>query len=344
MSKRIGKYTIELDRPAAITGFAATGSKKEGEGPLGDYFDKITEDSTFKQQSWEQAESKMLGDTITLAIKKAGLSADEIDAVISGDLLNQCISSTFGLRDFGIPHVGIYSACATMSQGLAIGSLFLDAGGFTNVISATSSHFCSAERQYRFPLEYGGQRPPTSQWTVTGAGAAILSHAEEGPFVTRMCLGCIEDKGIKDANNMGAAMAPAACMTLKNFFDDTGEKPENYDLILTGDLGHIGSDLLYELLERENIDIKANHSDCGKLIYDREKQDVHGGGSGCGCCASVLCSYILPSVKAGRIGRMLFVATGALLSTTSSQQGESIPGIAHLTEIVCSLDKKEASR
>lgn len=334
MATRIGKYTIKLDTPTSILDYAAIGSKKEGEGPLGSYFDQINDDSTFKQQSWEKAESKMLGDTIMLAMTKAQLAASQIDAVITGDLLNQCIGSTFGLREFGMPHIGIYSACATMCEGMALGSLMLEAGGFTNVISATASHFCSAERQYRLPLEYGGQRPPTSQWTVTGAGAAVLAHGNSGPFITRMTFGNIEDKGIKDAANMGAAMAPAAASTIENFFVDTGEKPENYDLILTGDLGHLGSDILYELMSREGYDIKANHSDCGKLIYDKEKQDVHGGGSGCGCCASVLCSYILPMIKENRLKRVLFVATGALLSTTSTQQGESIPSIAHLIEIV----------
>lgn len=334
MATRIGKYTVELEKPASILNYAAIGSKKEGEGPLGSYFDQINEDSTFKQQSWEKAESKMLGDTITLAMSKAACSSADIDAVITGDLLNQCIGSTFGLRDFGIPHIGIYSACATMSEGMALAALMLETGAYKNIISATASHFCSAERQYRFPLEYGGQRPPTSQWTVTGAGAAVITTGGTGPYITRITFGCIEDKGIKDAANMGAAMAPAASLTLKSFFDDTGEKPENYDLILTGDLGHLGSDLLYELMDREGYDIRGNHSDCGKLIYDREKQDVHCGASGCGCCASVLCSYILPMIKEGRFKRVLFAATGALLSTTSTQQGESIPSVAHLIEIV----------
>lgn len=334
MARRLGKYTLELDKPTSIIDCAAIGSKKESEGPLAEYFDQLSEDSTFKQQSWEKAESKMLGDTITLALSKTNLASTDIDAVLTGDLLNQCIGSTFGLREFGIPHIGLYSACATMTEAMGIGSLMLEVGGFSNVIAATASHFCSAERQYRFPLEYGGQRPPTSQWTVTGAGAAVLSHAAEGPFITRVHFGCIEDKGIKDANNMGGAMAPAATMTLKNFLHDTGEKPENYDLILTGDLGYIGSDLLYELMDREGYDIRRNHSDCGKLIYNREEQDVHGGGSGCGCCASVFCSYIMSMLRDKKIKRMLFIATGALLSPTSTLQGESIPAVAHLIEII----------
>ncbi len=334
MATKQGKQTYLLDHPPAITGFAAIGSKKEGEGPLGQYFDIINFDSTFSQKSWEKAESQMVHDTVELAVKKAGLSYQDIDCIFTGDLLNQCIASTFGIRELGIPYLGIYGACSTMAEGLMLAAFLADGGGMRNIIASTGSHFCTAERQYRFPLEYGGQRPPTSQWTVTGSGAAIVTaEPAAGPRIRAVTVGTIEDKGIKDAANMGAAMAPAAAATIQQFFADTGTGPEEYDLILTGDLGQVGSDLLYELLLRENIDIREKHTDCGLLIYDRDKQDVHAGASGCGCCASGLCSYILPAVQAGRLRRLLFIATGALLSPTSTQQGESIPSVAHLVYI-----------
>jgi len=333
MATKVGKYTIRLDSTPSVLSYAAVVAKKEGEGPLASYFDTVSEDSTFAQQSWEKAESKMQKDAVSLALTKASLSPDQVDCIFAGDLLNQCISSTFGLREFGIPYFGIYGACSTMAEGIALGSLMIEGCALKHTAAVTSSHFCTAERQYRFPLEYGGQRPPTAQWTVTGSGAVILGENVSPPYVRQVCIGCIEDKGIKDANNMGAAMAPAAAATIRRFFEDTKTDQNNYDLILTGDLGQVGSDLLYELLFRDGYDIKAKHSDCGLLVYDREKQDVHAGGSGCGCSASVLCSYILPSIKDGRLQNVLFIATGALLSPTSAQQGESIPGIAHLVHL-----------
>ena len=334
MAKKLGKQTYVMDTPPTIAGFAAIGSKKEGEGPLGQYFDVINFDSTFSQKTWEKAESKLAHDTVELAVKKAGLSYQDIDCIFAGDLLNQCIGSTFGVRELGIPYLGIYGACSTMAEGLMLAAFLADGGGMQNIIASTASHFCTAERQYRFPLEYGGQPTPTSQWTVTGSGAAVVTAGGgAGPFIRAATVGTIEDKGIKDAANMGAAMAPAAAATIQQFFADTGTRPEDYDLILTGDLGQVGSDLLYELLLREDVDIKSRHTDCGLLIYDPDKQDVHAGASGCGCCASVLCSYILPSVVAGRLKKLLFIATGALLSPTSTQQGESIPSVAHLVYI-----------
>ncbi len=333
MAVKVGKHTIRLEHTPSILSYASIVSKKEGEGPLACYFDRINEDTAFGQQSWEKAESKMQKDTVTLALAKAGLAPDQIDCIFAGDLLNQCISSTFGLRELGIPYFGIYGACSTMSEGMALGALMIEGCGLKHTVATTSSHFCTAERQYRFPLEYGGQRPPTSQWTVTGSGAVVLGNAVAPPYIRQICIGTIEDKGIKDANNMGAAMAPAAAATLKQFFTDTQTGPQDYDLILTGDLGQVGSDLLYELLLREGYNIKDKHSDCGLLIYDRDTQDVHAGGSGCGCSASVLCSYILPSIQEGRLTNVLFMATGALLSPTSAQQGESIPGIAHLVHL-----------
>lgn len=333
MATKIGSYTYRLDSPPSLLSFASVVGKKEGEGPLASYFDTVNEDNTFSQQSWEKAESKMQQDAVTLALAKASLAPGAIDCIFAGDLLNQCISSTFGLRELGVPYIGIYGACSTMAEGLALSAMMLEAGGVTHAAAITSSHFCTAERQYRFPLEYGGQRPPTSQWTVTGAGAVILGNQVQPPYIRQITFGCIEDKGIKDANNMGAAMAPAAAATIRRFFEDTHTNADNYDLILTGDLGQIGSDLTYELLQRDGYDIRGKHSDCGLLVFDRDTQDVHSGGSGCGCCASVLTAYILPAIKEGRYKDVLFIATGALLSPTSSQQGESIPGVAHLLHL-----------
>lgn len=335
MAIKRGKQTYLFQHPAAVQSFAAIGSKREGEGPLGEYFDTINPDSTFGQKSWERAESRLHHDTVELAVKKAGLSYADLDCLLAGDLLNQCIGATFGVRELGIPYLGIYGACSNMAEGLLLAS-FLAESGLGHLGVSTASHFCTAERQYRFPLEYGGQRPPTSQWTVTGGGAVVVTGpaaqqpGQAGPWIQAAAIGTIEDKGIQDAANMGAAMAPAAAATILGFLSDTGTTPEDYDLILTGDLGQVGSDLLYELALREGVDLRPRHTDCGLLIYDRDRQDVHAGGSGCGCCATVLCSYILPALRAGRVKRVLFAATGALLSPTSTQQGESIPGIAHL--------------
>ena len=343
MAIKRGKQTYLFQHPAAVQSFAAIGSKREGEGPLGEYFDTIDPDSTFGQKSWERAESRLHHDTVELAVKKAGLSYADLDCLLAGDLLNQCIGATFGVRELGVPYLGIYGACSNMAEGLLL-SAFLAESGLRYMGVSTASHFCTAERQYRFPLEYGGQRTPTSQWTVTGSGAVVVAGAaaqqpdQKGPWIQAAAIGTIEDKGIKDAANMGAAMAPAAAATILGFLSDTGTSPEDYDLILTGDLGQVGSDLLYELAVREGIDLRPKHTDCGLPIYDRDRQDVHAGGSGCGCCASVLCSYILPAIQAGRVKRVLFAATGALLSPTSTQQGESIPSIAHL---VCLTAEKE---
>ncbi len=343
MAIKRGKQTYLFQHPAAVQSFAAIGSKREGEGPLGEYFDTINPDSTFGQKSWERAESRLHHDTVELAVKKAGLSYADLDCLLAGDLLNQCIGATFGVRELGIPYLGIYGACSNMAEGLLLAS-FLAESGLGHLGVSTASHFCTAERQYRFPLEYGGQRPPTSQWTVTGGGAVVVTGpaaqqpGQAGPWIQAAAIGTIEDKGIQDAANMGAAMAPAAAATILGFLSDTGTTPEDYDLILTGDLGQVGSDLLYELALREGVDLRPRHTDCGLLIYDRDRQDVHAGGSGCGCCATVLCSYILPALRAGRVKRVLFAATGALLSPTSTQQGESIPGIAHL---ICLTAQKE---
>lgn len=335
MATRKGKTIILEKKPRIIANAAAVG-KKEGKGPLSKEFDIVFEDTTMGEDSWEKAESELLKNAVERAMSKGALSSSEVDAIFSGDLLNQCIGSTFGLRDFSIPFCGVYGACSTMALSLCMAALAVESGGFETCIAATSSHFCSAERQFRHPLEYAGQRPPTAQWTVTGAGAAIVKNCDSNisPYIDKIHLGTIQDLGIKDSNNMGAAMAPAAKKTISDFLRDTNTKPSDYDLIVTGDLGAVGSELLKSLLLREDgIDISSVHRDCGLMIFDREKQDVHSGGSGCGCGGSVLCSFLLNSVRAGRLGNILFVATGALMSPTSSLQGETIPSVAHLVNI-----------
>ena len=331
--KRIGKRTIIFENKPRIISYGSVVGKKEHEGPLSNEFDAYTTDSFFGEKSFEKAESKLQKTAVQTALDKAGLMPDDIDNIFAGDLLNQCIGSSFGLRSFGIPFIGLYGACSTMALSAGLAAVFIDSGAAKKTISVTSSHFCSAERQYRFPLNYGSQRTPTAQWTVTGSGALILGKDGGDIYISSVTFGEIEDLNIKDANNMGAAMAPAAAGTLLNFFKDTETKPDDYDIIFTGDLGYVGTNLLYELLEREGIDIRCRHSDCGTLIFDREKQDVHAGGSGCGCSASVLCSYIMHRLEKGDFGNILFMSTGALMSPTSSFQGESIPGIAHLLNI-----------
>lgn len=342
MATKTGKYTLRMDRRPSILSFAASGSKKEGEGPLGREFDIINEDPTFGQTTWEQSESYMQRECVDRALQKGNLPPQELDCIFAGDLLNQCISSAYGMRGLAVPYFGLYGACSTMAESLLLASVFVETGAAKHCLAATSSHFCSAERQFRFPLEYGGQRPPTAQWTVTGAGAAVVSSQGSGPpYVARVCAGCIEDYGIKDINNMGAAMAPAAAQTLLRFFEDTKTAPEDYDAIFTGDLGQVGSDLMLQLLQEEGCDAVSRHRDCGLLVYDRERQDVHAGGSGCGCSASVLCAHILPRIKDGRLGEVLFMATGALMSPTSNLQGETIPSIAHLVHLSHSAGTKE---
>jgi stage V sporulation protein AD len=334
MPQKKGKYTFELTTHPAVLGYAAVVGKKEGEGPYGQYYDQCHNDTTLGESSWEKAESRMQNEAVNIALHKANLKNTDIDCIFAGDLLNQCISSTFGLKSLDIPFLGQFGACSTMAQTLGIASLFVESGAAGRAAAVTSSHFCSAERQYRFPLEYGGQRTPTAQWTATAAGAVLLGKRQDNPgakiSLNAVTFGRITDFGVKDASNMGAAMAPAAAQTLMDFFSDTESSPQEFDLVLTGDLGFIGSELLEELLQKEGIDIKPVHNDCGMMIYDREKQDVHAGGSGCGCSAAILCSAILQQMEQGQLHRVLFVGTGALMSPTSSQQGESIPSVAHL--------------
>lgn len=330
---RIGRYTIAYSNQPVVAGFGSVAGKKESEGPLKEYFHKIEYDTKLGCDTWEQAESMLQKEAIQIAMEKAQISGELIQLAFGGDLLNQCISTGYSIRGFNIPFLGQYGACSTMVQSLILAGLMVDGGYCKNSLAVTSSHFCSAERQFRFPLEYGGQRTPTAQWTVTGSGAIVVSRYGNGPRLKHCTIGKVVDMGVTDINNMGAAMAPAACDTIKSFLIDTKTKPSDYDLILTGDLGRTGSQLLLELLQKENIDISRLHNDCGMMIYDIEKQDVHAGGSGCGCCGSVLCGYILENMCKGKLKNILVAATGALMSPTANQQGESTPGIAHLIHL-----------
>ena len=330
--EKLGKQTIKFTNLPTILDTACIVGPKEAEGPLAKYFDKCLEDEFWGEKTWEKAESKILKETFYSAIKKSNLPASSIDYCFAGDLLNQCISSSFGLRDLDIPFIGIFGACSTFVESMILGSIAVE-GFANNVLCATSSHFCSAEKQFRFPLELGNQRPQSSQWTVTGAGSAILSSNGTGPFITHFTPGKIIDMGIKDGNNMGAAMAPAALDTLITHLTDTGRKPSYYDAIITGDLGHVGKDILIELAQTKGYNIKSNYNDCGVLIFDKETQDTHSGGSGCACCGTVFSGYLFNMLQTKKYKKILLIATGALMNATSSQQGESIPGIAHAISI-----------
>lgn len=324
--------TITLKNRPGITAGAAIVGQKEGEGPLRASFDQIVEDDLFGEESWEKAESRFYYIAATACLNKAGLTPAQIGVLLGGDLLNQIMSTSMAARELHIPFLGLYGACSTMAESLCIGAMLTDAGHVQHALCAVSSHFCSAERQYRFPLEYGNQRTPTAQWTVTGAGATLLSADPARAICrcTHVTIGQVTDMGITDANNMGAAMAPAAADTLRRHLEDTGRTAEDYDLIITGDLGQIGHDILLALMQEAGHPlIPERYLDCGLAIFDREKQDVHAGGSGCGCSAAVLNGHILQRFQAGELHRVLFMATGALLSTTTTQQGCTIPGIAH---------------
>ena len=331
--KRFGIQTIKFDNPITILETASIVGPKEADGPMASFFDKCLEDEFWEEKTWEKAESKIIKETVNMNIMKAGISAKDINYCFAGDLLNQCISSTFGLRELGIPFYGIFGACSTFVEGMHLASIFIDGGGADKCICAASTHFCSAEKQFRFPLELGNQRPPTSQWTVTGAGSTILSKSGNGPYITYITTGKVVDMGIKDANNMGAAMAPAALDTLITHFKDTGRKPSYYDIILTGDLGYIGKDILTDMALSKGYNIKSNYNDCGVLMFDKEKQDTHSGGSGCACCATIFSGYCFNKLKQKEFKKILLIATGALTNSTSAQQGESIPGIAHAVAI-----------
>ena len=332
-TKAIGSQTRIFDVPPVVKGAACIVGKKEGEGPLRQWFDRIGDDSYFGQESWEKAESTILRESLALACDKSSLPPSKLDYVFSGDLLNQCISSNFALRDMTVPFFGLYGACSTMAEGIALSAMLIDGGYAEHCAAMASSHFCSAERQFRTPLEDGGQRSPTTPWTVTGAGALVLGSSGHGPRITHVTTGHVVDAGVTDIGNMGACMAPAAYETLSAHFRDTGRTPGAYDAIITGDLGKVGHDLMTELFAKDGIDLGKCSTDCGLLIYDRAAQDVHAGGSGAGCCASVLCGHILQRITRGDWKRVLFAATGALMSSTSSLQGESIPSICHAVVI-----------
>ena len=333
MIKRTGAYTIAFESQPVIAGWGSVVGKKEAEGPLKNYFDKIIYDSYDGCDTFEQAESMFQGEALEKALERSKTHANEVDCVFAGDLLNQCIGSSFGLMKFGIPYLGQYGACSTMAQSLIMAASAVESGGAKVSACVTSSHFASAERQYRFPLEYGGVRTPTAQWTVTGAGSCILKSLKKGICVARATVGRIVDLGVSDANNMGAAMAPAVIDTLTRYFTQTGTSPADYDLIATGDLGVEGHGIVSELMKNEGYDMGENYNDCGMLIYDIEKQDMHAGASGCGCSAVVLAASLLERIKCGELNDILFIGTGALMNPMSVQQGQAIPGIAHLVRI-----------
>ena len=328
---KTGKASIIFDKDIYIVEKASVVGQKEGEGPLGKYFDNIVNDPFVGKNTWEEAESELQKLVVKTLLKKSGLTTKDIRYIFAGDLLGQLIASSFGLMDFEIPFFGLYGACSTMGESMSLAAMNVAAGYADNVIALTSSHFASAEKQFRYPLEYGSQRPLCATWTVTGSGGVIISSCiKSGIRIAGITTGKIVDYGITDSMNMGAAMAPAASRTISTFLKDTKTSPSDYDLILTGDLGYTGTQLLYELLEKDhNIKLKGFHKDCGMLIYDLKKQDVNSGGSGCGCSASVLCSHIMKQIDKGILKKVLFVATGALMSPTSSKQGNPIPGIAH---------------
>ncbi len=330
--KRIGEQTIKFDTPPTILECASIVGPKEAQGPLAKYFDQTLEDEFWGEKTWEKAESKIIKETVNTVISKSGVPSEKIDYMFAGDLLNQCISSSFGLRELNIPFFGVFGACSTFVESLSLGAVFVESVA-ENVLCATSSHFCSAEKQFRFPLELGNQRPPTSQWTVTGSGAAILTKNGSGPYITNITPGKIVDMGIKDGNNMGAAMAPAFADTLISHFKDTGRNPSFYDAIISGDLGYVGKEIVIDILKSKGYNIKSNYNDCGILIFDKASQDTHSGGSGCACCGTVFSGYFFKQLKEKKIKKMLLIATGALMNSTTSQQGESIPGIAHAISI-----------
>ena len=332
--KRLGKYTFTFESAPAILSGAGSVGKAEGEGPLAHEFDFINENDGVGASTWEKAEASLVRQAVTLAIDKARLTPAEIDVAFAGDLLNQCTASTFGFRELQIPLAGLFGACSTFALALFMAALFVDGGYAKHALAEASSHFCSAEKQFRMPLEYGGQRPQTAQRTVTGAGACIVGAKGTGPRIVRGCVGRITDMDVSDPANMGAAMAPAAAATIGEYLLDTKTVPEDYDLILTGDLGSVGAALMRDLLRSDyGCDPGAVHNDCGLMVFDAKKQDVHAGGSGCGCSAAVFSTKILRELSTGTLSRVLFAGTGALMSPLTTLQGESIPCICHAVEL-----------
>ena len=344
---KLGRQSVVFRNCPEIFSAYSTAGCSEGKGPMKDWFDTILEDDKIEQKTWEAAETKMLKDTVVGAVQKGGIDKQEIDVIFSGDLINQLMSSSYAVRELGIPFLGLYGACSTMSESLIMAGAFVNAGYSKYAAAAASSHFCTAERQFRMPLEHGNQKPPSAQVTVTGSGCAVLRESgksccgKSGPgvYVTGGTIGKIVDMGINDSNMMGAAMAPAAVDTLETHFNETGRDPGFYDLILTGDLGKIGRSIVIDSMRKKGFDLSGNYEDCGCLIFGPD-QDAHAGGSGCGCSGSVFCGYVYRRMKAGELKNVLLVSTGALLSTISTQQGESIPGIAHAVAV--STEKESA--
>ena len=328
--------TIFFDRPPVIAAWAAAGGKKEGEGPLASGFDLLVQDASFAGEgcaNWEQAESLLQQKAAAACLRKAGVSRKELDLVLAGDLQAQCTASNYALRALGAPYAGVYGACSTMAETLALAACLAAGGMARQLLAMTSSHFCAAERQFRTPLVYGAKRTPIAQWTATAAGACLLrAPGQSGVRVRSVTFGRVQDYAVRDINNMGAAMMPAAASTLLRYFAASGTDPADLDAVFTGDLGAVGSALLGEQMAREGVPL-PNHRDCGCLLYDAARQDVQAGGSGAGCSAAVLCAHILPALQRGELRRVLFVATGALMSQTTFLQGESIPGIAHCVEL-----------
>lgn len=328
-----GKASIEFTNPPTIIGHGNVVGKKEGDGPLGNLFDRIEEDPLLGKESWEEAESQLQKEAAERAIANAGLKTEDIRYLLAGDLLGQLIATSFGLMELKIPLFGLYGACSTMGEAMTLGSILVDGGYADHTVALASSHFASAEKQFRFPLDYGNQRPLAATWTVTGSGAVVLSKNGSGPKITGVTPGKIVDMGLKDSMNMGACMAPAAADTIHQHLQDFGRRPEDYDRIITGDLGIVGKRILEEFMDGYRLDIRGQHMDCGIEIFDDASQDTHAGGSGCGCSAVVLTSYVLPKLRSGEWKRVLFVPTGALLSTVSFNEGQSVPGIAHAVVI-----------
>lgn len=324
---------IRLENTPSIVGYAAVVGKKEYEGPIGADFDLHDETDTFGMDTWEKSESEMQRIALNLALSRASLSGEDIDAIFAGDLLNQCTGSAYGMLGFSKPYFGLYGACSTFAESTILSALTVNAGYFHRCAAVSSSHFCSAERQFRFPLEYGGQRAPTAQWTATAAGSFVIAAEGDGPYITEVLPGTIVDKGINDINNMGAAMAPAAIDTMMKYFKETGKDPDAFDLILTGDLGLEGHSIALSFMKAGGFDIERVYNDCGLLLYGADSQDVHCGGSGCGCSASVMAGHIMKRFAKGELHDVLYLATGALMSPSALQQGNTIPGIAHLVHI-----------
>lgn len=331
--QKLGRGTIKFNMQPKVEGYASVVGKKESEGPLGGFFDRVEPDEYVGEANWERAESRLQSESMELCLQKAGLKNDDLDAVTGGDLLNQCIATSFAAKNLNTPFLGVYGACSTMAESIITAAALLDGGFGEHMLATAGSHFCSAEKQFRTPLEYGSQRPPSAQWTVTGAGSVLLGK-NGSVGISTATIGTIVDMGITDANHMGGAMAPAFASTISAHMRATFARPDDFDAIFSGDLGVIGMEITRELLQQDGINLGANYHDCGEMIFDRQKQDVHAGGSGCGCIASVLCAYILPKIERGEWKRVLVTATGALHSPTTVLQCESIPCIAHAVELI----------